>query len=223
MVRFQIPKAFLPGFEILLTLTPTERQSIGDFLRRVPIGTGPQTFVKIFAENIQIKDRNSSDIASTIYSLGSFKQTAEKFSEEEIIEGLISSFYIQTKRATNEEELPKFKLLFQELFDASTSLNNTFKAFQLLSEQDNVFRIGHIISDIRLLFKDDLKDRNRYGIVKHQLRVEAESDGTQSDYFFSLTRADLEKLKEQILRAIEKEDLIRNDYESSIAFISVTE
>lgn len=223
MIRFQIPKAYLPGFESLLSLQSQQVEQIITFLKKIPVGTGPQTFASLFDEEFKNQPGIGRPLAATLYSLGSFKLNAVKASQREIVEGFTQSFHEQTKNKHSGDELKKFSDILSLFFESNSSLALSFKAFQLLSENESVFRENHIVTDIRLLFKDELNDSNRYGLITHQLKLQAEDSGEQNDYYFSLTIADLHKLQEQITRALEKEKLIRQDYKSSISFITITE
>ena len=223
MIRFQIPKAYLPGFEILLSLQPEQFNLLLDFLKKIPVGTGPQTFANLFDEHFKTHLEINRQLAATLYSLGSFKLNLEKVSQTELIESLSNSFFEQTKKKPSQDDLIKLKEILVKLFDANSTLTQTFKGFQLLSENDTVFRENHIITDMRLLFKDELADSHRYALIIHQLKIRAEVNGEQDDYYFSLNNADLHRLQDQITRAIEKEKLIRDDYKKNISFITITE
>lgn len=223
MIRFQIPRPFLPGFESLISLDNKQIKEIVQFLTSVPVGTGPQTFGSLFIDKFKGRPPFTNNLASTLYSLGSFILNTEKVSRGELVSSLAQSYNEQTGRKLNEDKVKKLELTLQEAVDASNSLVATFKAFQLLSENESVVRDAHIVTDIRLLFKEEMENQQRHGLVKHQLKLQVEEDGEQTDYYFSITITDLQKMQDQITRALQKEGLIRSDYENSISFISITE
>ena len=223
MLRFQIPKAYLPGFQSFLTLQPAQVEQIVDFLSQVPVGTGPKTFTSLFDETFKKEAALDRRVAASLYSLGSFRFKNEGTSQQEIVDGFSQSFHEQTAKKYSDDEIKKFSDILSKFFDANDSLSLSFKAFHLLTEKENVFRENHIITDIRLLFKDEIKDPKRYGLVTHQLRLEADDSGEAVQFYFNLTEGDLSKLQQQITRALEKEKLIKNDYADNISFINITE
>jgi hypothetical protein len=222
MVRFQLPNAYLTGIQKLLTLQIGQVESIVQFLHNVKVGTGPQSFANQYEATFRGQEAFSRQLGGIIYGLSSFRlNQRERLSDQEIADGLIESLKNQAPETT-ENDQNKLSEYLLRIFSASNALKITFKAFSLLSENESVFRENHIITDIRLLFKDDIVDSARHGLIIHQLKINAEENGQQTDYYFSLTSTDLQKLKDQITRAIEKEKMLLEDYRN-ISFITITE
>lgn len=225
MIRFQIPKLFVAGFETLLSISDELIKEMVDFLNSVPVGTGPRTFGNLFFNKFSRENILNTRLASTLYSLGGFILNArnENLSQEELVSSLANSYRDQVQPNLTEDQVKKLESSLLTILSAIEPLRVTFKAFELLAENDRVVRDGHIITDIRILFKQEIVDPTRYGIIKHQLRLQVEEDGQPTDYYFSLSNTDLLKLQGQITRALEKEKLIRSDYEERISFINITE
>jgi hypothetical protein len=224
MIRFQIPSAYLSGFETLLKLQSDQIDQIIQFLKTIPVGTGPKTFGELFDDYFEDQSAINHQLANTLYSLGSFKLGQdEKLSFTEIIEGLTHSFASNSQNEYNEDDLKRLSENLTKVLQTGKKLTITFKAFNLLSANESIFRENQIITDIRLLFNEQLEDNDRHGLVIHQLKLNVEENGEQNDYYFSLTITDLQKLQEQITRAIEKERLIKEDYKNNISFINITE
>lgn len=223
MIRFQIPKAYLPGFETLMTLTNEQVADLTAFLENIQIGTGIQSFGKLFEERFGNEPSFQQGLAGTLYSLGSFRLNPSTIDLKDRVASLARSFADQVKKDYDEKAIIRLEEVLSRLLDSATNLTITFKAFQLLSENESVFRDNHIITDIRLLFKEELGNKERHGLVTHKLKIQAEDSGDQNDYFFSLTFSDLQKLQEQITRAMDKEKLIREDYKETMSFINITE
>lgn len=224
MVRFQIPKAYLPGFEAILALSLKQVNSIVTFLKTVPVGTGPRTFSELFSTELD-KDLNlHPSLPSTIFSLGSFKSNeGEVLSLESLVKGLVVSFGEQYGKSYLPEQLTQLEQNLLQILSNSQQLSISYKAFNLLAENSRLYREGHVVTDIRLLFKETINEAERHGLILHQLKVESEEGGDNYDYYFSLSHNDLLKLKEQITRAIEKERIIREQYGTIISFIDLTD
>ena len=224
MIRFQIPPAYLSGFETLLTLQFDQVAQIIQFLQIIPVGTGPKTFGELFDDHFKDQTIINRQLADTLYSLGGFKLGQdEKISFIEIVDGLTKSFALSSQNVYTEDNLKSLSDNLTKVLEACRQLTITFKAFSLLSANESIFRENQIITDIRLLFNEQLEDNNRHGLVVHQLKLNVEENGEQNDYYFSLTLTDLQKLQDQITRALEKERLIKEDYKNNISFISITE
>ena len=72
-----------------------------------------------------------------------------------------------------------------------------------------------------MVFNDEVNDIDRYGLIIHRLKIEYLTNSERKKNFYALDREDLVKLKEDLERAIEKEDLMRKDYGNEIKFIDL--
>jgi hypothetical protein len=227
MVRYQIPTAYMPGLKSLLSFPQEEVKPLAAFIEEIEVGTGPQRFASSFEDKFKSSKGYDRNLAVTIYGLGGFRlNQKENYSNEEIAGSITSSFVAQSaprKDVFTPDQSAQLSANLLILLNASNKLNLTFKAFSLQSENEIVFRDNHIVTDIRPLFNEDLEDNHRHGLIVHHLKVNAEINGDQKEFYFSMTVNDLHKLQEQILRAIEKDRLLRQDYQSNISFISITE
>ncbi|THU34211.1 hypothetical protein FAM09_24645 [Niastella caeni] len=190
----------------------------------VTVGTGPQSFGNEFEEAFKSNKKFSRDLYITLYSLGSFRgYRGEKYTDEELAEAIKESFIAQKGDILKDEEKDRLYGNLVFLLKSVLKLQMTFKAFSLASERESVYRDARIVTDIRPLFNENLSDKGRYGLVTHQLKLTTEENDESVDYFFGLSLSDLKKLKEQIERAIDKENLIRDNYKDQISFITITE
>lgn len=224
MLQYQIPKAYLPGFDYLISLESSQLDRIVHFLNEIPVGIGPKSFHNQFLNAFEEDDPKMRQLAMTIYSLGGLFLTESKTRGiDELIQNLTDSYISQTEQNIKEDQARNFQEYLRRIFSNAHQLFSTYKAFSLLVENNVVFKEAHLITDIRLIFKDDLGNPDRHAIILHQLKIESEENGEERNYFFSLNHSDLLKLKEQIDRSIEKDKLIKESYRSMISFIEITE
>lgn len=224
MVRFQIPPAFLPGFQHLLSFQPDEVEKIVRFLGTIPVGTGPKAFIELFTKATGKTDVNTRELASTIFSLGGLKfAIGEREGFDELVNELSSALQEQTKNPLSPDEAGRLQGYLHQILSGASQLFFTYKAFDLLAENSRVYRDAHVVTDMRPLFKADLSNPERHALILHQLKIEAEVNRKETHFYFSLSHADLLKLKDQIDRAVEKERLIRENYQQAIQFIEITE
>ena len=222
MTDIHIPKQFLAGFKKLKELPEEDVRRIADAVSKISQGGGPRGFIKALVKDIPIP--GILPIAESIVS------TVGLIINRDDIEALALDFarsYAATIEDETEfsdsEEINLFAGKLQMVLAAERNLGKTYKAVQLSQHNPNIFRECRIASDIRLIFDYDLSKKNRSAIVQHQLGIEYFSNGEANDFFIALDRNDLEQLKEQINRALEKEQLIRSDYGTDITFIELTD
>jgi uncharacterized protein (DUF1697 family) len=217
MTTFKIPTTFVPGFQKLIELSEEEVKQIAGVVKTIPVGTGPTTFQEQLSQKLELTGLNP--VATTIFSFGSLLY-GHKDENDQLAEKLAESFGETTD--LKEDELNDLTGKLKIILSHSENLKISFKAFDLLSENSAIFRDCKIVSDIRLLFQDDLSEKNKNAIVIHQLGIEFQEDDEVKKSFYSFSRSELEKLKAQIERAIEKEESIRQNF-ANIEFLNLTE
>ena len=217
-----IPKNLIPGFKALVNLSMSEVEAVAGFSSEIPSGTGPNDFHNKLKNQFDIE--NISLISNTIFSLGGLLLKKYNNGIEDIINELITSLNEKIEKPLTEKEIENLKQKLTILLTNSENLKSTFKALNLLSENDIVYRDSRIITDIRLVFNDDLIESNdRKALIIHRLRIEAYKNETLNNFYFSLDSKDLSKLKDLIDRALNKEKEIKNSYSENIYFINPTE
>lgn len=216
-MSIRIPEEFISGFKILIDLSFNKVQEIANSLNEIPAGTGP----KEFKEKLSLKFENIdlSQLSPTIFSLGSILLNFSK-SNEELSNMLKNSLENSLERELNDEITEKILLIL----DKGENLKYTFKAYDLVSDNNSTYQSGKIYSDVRLLFDESIKanKENRKAVIIHNLKMEVSKNGGNESHFISFDSKDLTKLKELVNRAINKEEQIRSDY-SNIDFIEITD
>jgi len=225
MSSFSIPEQFESGFARLLSITEAELESITVLLNEVPVGMGPRSFKKLLRERIKIED--SVELTKVLFSFSALLfERDEEFSE--IALQLANSFFSdkedEIKESEIEENRKKLSARLLLIFNNCDNLVKSFKALHLLSENSTIYQSSRIISDIRLVFNDELDSVNRCGVIIHNLKLELFRNGNiNEDIFISMDLNDLKSLRDHLTRAIEKDGLIRKDYMNSISFIETSE
>ncbi|UOB19374.1 hypothetical protein [Abyssalbus ytuae] len=217
-MSFRIPENFIPGFKQMLSLPLEDVKKIGDIVMSIPAGTGPEKFEILL--NSKFEQADISSLSTTIYSFGSILLYSE-YGIEEISDKLTDSL---TEDIEDEIDHSDTKSKLEILLANSTNLISTFKAIDLISDNDLNYRNSRIFSDIRLLFGEDIEENleGRKAVIIHKLKIESSRNAEPESFYFSLDSNDLVKLKETINRAINKDIQIKSDY-SNIEFIEVTE
>ena len=210
-MSLKIPKEFISGFKKLNDLSIEDVNRIASFISTIPSGTGPKEFISLLSTKFTID--GLSELSSTIYSLGSILLNFDESVEE--ISKMLNKAIIETIEKDIAKDKPNN--LEEKLFVILSNADNlkfTFKALNLISDNDIIYRNGRIFSDIRLLFNENIKENknNRKAVIIHRLKIESNKNDEDKDYYFSLDSNDLHKMKELINRAIMKDKQIKSDY-----------
>lgn len=220
MPNYSIPKEFLDGFEIIQSLPEETISNISVSLKAIKIGGRRNAIID--ALKTCISDTDSVEIvAFSVFSMGRLI-SRDNADLEAISNGLANAFFYQK----NIEDLSgeKTNELSKRILQISTSwisAKKTFKALQLWGNSERLCRQANIVSDVRLIFDDEIASKNRQGLILHQLKLDyLVNDNEAKEFYITLDNNNLHKLKEQINRAIEKEQKIKEDY-SEIDFISL--
>ena len=219
MAKYQIPKDFITGFDVLAKLSVEDVQRIVTAIEKIPVGEGPTTFAEILSQQVQID--NIKPLSKTVYSFGSLLN-AHKGDESELIRDIVESYSEVCSEELTSKQTEYLAKNIAVVFRGGDNLKLTFKAINLLLENERVYKNCRILTDIRLVFNDDLKNVNRYAVMQHQLKIDFEENGDNYSFFFSLDNKDLKKLRDQLDRALDKGKIIVEDY-SNIKFIEITD
>lgn len=220
MAKYKIPADFILAYEILSKFNKETVSILNKELEQVRIGANPDEIVETFVEK-KIIDLPKSElqlVISAIFSSYGLIDRDGNNSIENVINDLVTSF-LETKDGSSSYLNLKFNL--QQLIRKNSRLDLTHKTFQLLSDYDKIYISNRIISDIRIIFDDNLKKNNQEAVIIHQLKIEYHEKGEVKNSFFALDINDLEKLKEHIDRAIEKEKSIKGIMSNNLSFISL--
>ena len=220
MARYNIPEDFISAYEILSKISIENISILNKELEQVRVGANPDEIVEtlIKRNKIHLPKNELQAVVQAIFSSYGLINGESQRNIENIITDLVDSF-LETK--DGKSNYLNLKSNLQQLVRIGSRLHLTHKAFQLLSDYDKIYVDSRIISDVRIIFNDDLKNSNQEAAIVHQLKIEHHERGEIKSTFFALDINDLEKLKEYINRAIEKEKLLRDNTYKNLSFISL--
>lgn len=219
MTKFQIPDAYLTGFTELSKLTTNEAEEISKLLNKAPIGGSIEDYQNIFKEtNISV---NIQEVLETIFSLGSLLMDKKAGSDIVELASDLTSAYIEKKL----EKIPdnvaeKLRQNLVTIFQNADNLKKSYKVFRLLSENAHIYRDSRIMTDVRLLFEDEVEIAPHCGVVLHQLKIEYLENEKPKSFFVCLDNEDVLKLIENLQRALKKEESIKAN-QADIKFITL--
>lgn len=219
MANYQIPEEFLNGFKSLATFNSKEIVIVCKIMNELPVGAPPKILKDQLNSQLNLKDSVSIDLSTTLFSFGdlltSSSSTVEKLSKEVAI-----SYSNSSSKPLSESNLNALETNLTSIFNNCNNLKTTFKALSLVRDNGNIYHEARVISDIRLIFNDDLLLKDRSAMIIHQLKLSYYNEDIEKETYISLDKKDLNQLKDQIDRALEKEKAITETYKD-MTFINL--
>lgn len=221
MSIYGIPPEVVPGFELIITLNEQQLSFFKDFFERIANNDTGRQPISEFAEKTKLTPEGVEQVVQSAMSLTDIywdsKDSPEKFSQD-----FIESYSLKTKN-TDTEKLSALKKNIASLVSVMGSkVRTNLKSQEVIRENPNNFIESRIISDIRIVYNDDLELNNKeqLAVIVHNLRIRYNSKSTpRGEIFISLDIGDLNALQKVISRAIEKDTLMRSN-SHSLTFIN---
>jgi hypothetical protein len=215
MTKITIPSPVFPGFSIIMSLSEEDVKKITSFFSNMPLGSKAAEMIEGLTASFDFK--SATEIVKTITSFSSLLEEPNVNYEDLAIN--LSESYNALSGSVPADKLDVLKKNLLAIFKSSKNLNIVLKARDLLLENDNNFGDCRILTDVRLVFNEDLENKKRHSVIIHRLHIEYRKATRINDIYLALDIQDLKQLKEEIERAIKKEEVIKTDYSNSIEFI----
>ena len=209
MAKLTLSSQLIEGLKAFSSLNEEQLAGVISYTRNMPIDTSIKKATKYFHSDLGIED--AEGVFLTIVNTLRFIQNNKK---EDVLNDIIIS-----ASSIDGIDIDKIRNIFSEFLSTPKNVTARNKAADLLGENNDNFNDCKIITDIRLVFEDNIAEPKRSAILIHKLHFELSNPSRLSDIFIHLDKKDLLELKDVIERAILKEDLIKEDYEN-INFIS---
>jgi hypothetical protein len=211
MPEIYIPKDVVAGFQSLIKLSKKSLDQITDYLNKASVSEDPNIFLKGLDEfiesNLRIKDSRF-----IVQAIGSFIDLLQEESHEKVSENLATSFKQLHSPDISEKDFQALKNNLEKILKSSHSLELSIKAYRLMRETSNIYQKSKILSDVRLIFEKQMENRNRKAVLVHNLHITYLNNSQNKDFFVALDLKDLKSMKDQIERALRKDEIIKNDY-----------
>jgi len=222
MASYRIPQHFLSGFKALSKLKDSSAKQIAEYIQNFDTGVKSDLIIESAKKDIQNTGLTEDELTKafeTIFSLINLKdQTDEK--TENLIGDLVDSFRTQDDSATIDTENLKNNLSL--LLTTRGNINLTIKALKLLGEYEKILVDTRIITDVRFVFEENIEKNSNNAVIVHQLKISFNENDKLRDNYFALDANDLKSLRDNIERALKKEELIKKmNFSEKINFITL--
>ena len=216
MAIIGIPNQVFPGIKLISKFSDSQIQILVKYLNELPIDKRFETVEGDLNKLLEIK--NGDNLLQAILSFSNLIEKENDENEEVAINLAVSYIELSGDKLNEKDREILISNLFLVLNNFS-SINAILNSRRAYSENENNLRETNLITDLRLIFKDDVDDKNRAAIVLHKLHLEYRKDGFNTDLYLTLDLNDLNNLKVQIEKAILKDQIIREDYKEILKFI----
>ena len=207
---FQIPEQYKLGFEKLALLSNEVFERLLDIIQN----SSPTIHIEDVAgaayKQYGIDIGDSSDIVLAIKSLYPVIE-AEYVPEDQLIAGISKSLQDESTVDLSDDTIERLQFRLYEILKIGGSLEIASKAEEIKLEHANILSNSRVLTDIRPIFKKEIASDNSIGgaLISHILRIKYENINGSQESFFNLNSNDLIKLYEQLKRALEKEDVLK--------------
>jgi hypothetical protein len=209
----------VPGFKTLAQLSVEQINQLVEWLPNIPAGTSKVSFEKQLYETFS--NYVNSDLAETIFSLGSFSTTELNNIDNDDLAKQITEAFVKENKDGDAQTLEQN---VKAILGAISNINLTYKAFGVIAENDCIYIGSNITSDIRIIFNEQQQlDEKNNAVMLHKLKLSIEENNERSEYYFTLSTKDLLSLKEQVEQAINKDKQIQNQFNGLISFVNITD
>lgn len=220
MAKYRIPENFKPGFDLITELTQEQANIIVSVLNDSVSGTQPIELAKSVTEKIGKSIADLTKAFHSIFSLINLKAQVEN-PLDELVADIVNSYKEMRPELLQDkaDSLNKYLTLF---LSADGKVKHTIKSTLLAHEAEKNYIDSRIISDIRIVFDDDISKTDQCAVIVHQLKIAYQNANEIKEIFVTLDLKDLNKLREHINRALEKDKLIRNKtFSPSLTYIEI--
>lgn len=211
-----IPENRQQTINFLINLSPQDKDKLIYEIEKAPSGLLINSLSEYLQDKLNFEFNLIHDIIELLFELYNVVDYS-KVDAYELTEDIIKA--IKSEDFINKEvELTSFQDMMYKLLTFKSSLGITQRASKLTNEFENVFIDHRIITDVRPIFKTDNSEEIETSLIIHSLKVNYNHNGNgdkNNAIFFALDNTDLKKLKDSIIRAESKEEIIKKTFDKA--------
>jgi len=210
-IQIQLPPEALPDLDKIASLAPDAFESLLTAIKQ----TGPTLrgweFSNNIAKKVPLIDRGDvGSLMSATVSLYVIRGRSDvSLSAQEIADGIMSSSLIAESQVFTPEKKQILSDRIIKLLDCDKSIGVTSKAFDVMTEHENVFCDARILSDIRPVFANQPETADA-AVIIHNLEIGFHCNGERQEIYVALDTRDIKHLKMIIERAEKKDKALQS-------------
>jgi len=216
MTRINIPSQVFTGFKLLSELSESQMESLTTFISKLPIDIEYVEVASKFDELLEITI--GRELLQTLLSFNKVLKETES-NNEKLAKSLTDSFIHLSKEALSDDLVKRLEANLQIVLNNYNCISTIIDTRKMLRSSGNSISEFNIHSDIRLLFTQNKKNDKRSAIISHKMQFEYTGGESPKEISFTVDIDDLKKIKIEIEKAIENDQLIRDDYKDVLQLI----
>ncbi len=202
--RVAIPPTHRAALVVLAELTQEAFQSLCDTLESLPATLQrDEMFTRIQAVLRSEDAGKANDLLSALLGAATLKGRRE-VEAKELAKAVAYQDSLDITTSTREVLTERLFRLLQ-----IRSVAKVAKAFDMLFEHERVFHGARVITDIRPVFPDDVSEGADGAVLLHTLKLDLHVASGSSELYVALDSRDLQRLKQVLQRALEKDRELR--------------
>ena len=216
MSRISIPNPVLPGIKYISGLDEAKITKLVDYIALLPIEIEFSTVAEELDTLLDIQ--TGRNLLQTIMSFNNLFENNDD-ENRKVAERLADSYVDLSGDELSKEDT---NILINNLYmilSNFTSVKQIIDAREIYSSNENNLSDLSMITDLRLIFKENIEDKDRAAIIIHKLNLEYNNSNDFKELYLTLDIKDLNKLKVLIEDAIQKDQILRDDYKDVLNFI----
>lgn len=221
MSLYNIPEEDTVAFKKLLALPDSAIESIRSAMIKLPVGSLPKDIPNELSKKIKIPIKDLAKIINVLFAVHAIKNK-ESQETKAVVEDIVNSIqelHPSFKLTKNEWNLLRNKLA--SILDIDSSAGLTLKTLNLGGEFMNVYVSSRILTDIRASFSADMS-KIEAALVVHTLKIEYHVNDEHQEFFITLPTSSIKSLKEQLVKAEKKEELLNREVGKKLNFLPNT-
>lgn len=216
MSRISIPTPVLPGIKYISGLDEAKITKLVNYIALLPIEIEFSTVAEELDTLLDIQ--SGRNLLQTIMSFSNLFENNDD-ENRKVAEKLANSYIDLSSDELSEKDKVILINNLYLILSNFTSVKQIIDAREIYSSNENNLSDLSMITDLRLIFKDNIEDKDRAAIIIHKLNLEYSNSNDFKELYLTLDIKDLNKLKVLIENAIQKDQILRDDYKDVLNFI----
>lgn len=197
--RFYIPRLDREMLTLLSELSSDDLDTLVKTLHDVPPGDASREAL-IAAVQSAVTSMDKDTAEELVTSLIAGQTAREKYQMSDSDAATAFALSVDLPKEKQEEFIQRMSALLNV-----PPLGRVAKAFDLLTEGQQIYHGARMFTDVRPLFDRDASESPEAGVILHTLKVDYHaSDGHVRSLFVTMDSSDVKNLKEVIDREVEK-------------------
>jgi len=151
-----------------------------------------------------------------VYRTGEPQKPFETFLDRDVRPALQSGRLFSENPEEREQQWTRLRQFLLGALQLEYVIGTTAKAGTVLTEHERIFDDAKILTDFRPIYHADVAERPNAGIIIHMLKMtHRDKQDRHFDAYYALDSNDLEKMRNVLNRAAEKEKTLRQTMEDA--------